>query len=50
MGIIREFELCVLSSEMPDAARATKVRRGELRISVPFGYVWHRKHGLSLDP
>ena len=26
---------------MLDAARA-KARRGELRISVPIGYVWHR--------
>ncbi|MEG4641328.1 hypothetical protein VB636_00045, partial [Paracoccus sp. APAP_BH8] len=25
-----------------DAARA-KARRGELRISVPIGYIWHRE-------
>jgi hypothetical protein len=31
------------------AARA-KARRGELRISVPIGYMWHRKIGLGFDP
>ncbi|UWU19079.1 hypothetical protein N2599_33820 (plasmid) [Rhizobium sullae] len=25
-------------------------RRGELRLSVPFGYIWHREAGLGLDP
>ena len=25
-------------------------RRGELRISVPIGYVWHREIGLGFDP
>jgi hypothetical protein len=34
---------------MLDAARA-KARRGELRISVPIGYVWHRDMGLGFDP
>ena len=34
---------------MLDAARA-KARRGELRISVPIGYVWHRDLGLGFDP
>jgi len=34
---------------MLDAARA-KARRGELRISVPIGYIWHREIGLGLDP
>jgi hypothetical protein len=34
---------------MLDAARA-KARRGELRISVPIGYVWHREIGLGFDP
>jgi hypothetical protein len=34
---------------MLDAARA-KARRGELRIGVPVGYVWHREHGLGFDP
>lgn len=48
-GSISEFELGVLRSRMLDAARA-KARRGELRISVPIGYVWHREIGLDLDP
>jgi hypothetical protein len=34
---------------MLDTARA-KARRGELRISVPIGYVWHREFGLGFDP
>jgi len=34
---------------MLDAALA-KARRGELRIGVPVGYVWHREYGLGLDP
>jgi hypothetical protein len=34
---------------MLDAARS-KARRGELRLSVPFGYIWHREVGLGLDP
>ncbi len=48
-GSISEFELGVLRTRMLDAARA-KARRGELRISVPIGYQWHREYGLSLDP
>ena len=48
-GSISEFELGVLRARMFDAARA-KARRGELRISVPVGYVWHREIGLGLDP
>lgn len=48
-GSISEFELGVLKTRMLDAARA-KAHRGELRISVPVGYVWHREFGLSLDP
>jgi len=48
-GAISEFELGVLRSRMIDAARA-KAARGELRISVPVGYCWHREAGLSLDP
>jgi DNA invertase Pin-like site-specific DNA recombinase len=48
-GNISEFELSILRSRMQDAARA-KARRGELRISVPIGYVWHRELGLDLDP
>ncbi|TFL17275.1 recombinase family protein [Jannaschia formosa] len=48
-GSISEFELGVIRARMLDAARA-KARRGELRISVPVGYVWHRETGLGLDP
>lgn len=48
-GSISEFELGVIRARMVDAARA-KARRGELRISVPIGYIWHRDIGLSLDP
>ena len=43
-GSISEFELGVLRARMLDAARA-KARRGELRISVPIGYIWHREVG-----
>jgi DNA invertase Pin-like site-specific DNA recombinase len=48
-GSISEFELGVLRSRMLDAARS-KARRGELRIPVPIGYIWHREIGLGLDP
>ena len=48
-GSISEFELGVLKARMLDAARA-KAKRGELRISVPIGYIWHREVGLGLDP
>ena len=48
-GSISEFELGVLRARMLDAARS-KAARGELRVSVPFGYVWHRDAGLGLDP
>jgi len=48
-GSISEFEPGVLRARMLDAARA-KARRGELRISVPIGYIWHREIGLSFDP
>lgn len=48
-GSISEFELGVLKARMYDAARA-KAHRGELRISVPVGYVWHREVGLGFDP
>src|SRR3546814_16411357 len=46
---ISEFELGILRTRMLDAARA-KARRGELRLSVPIGYIWHREYGLGLDP
>ena len=48
-GSISEFELGVLRARMLDAARS-KASRGELRLSVPFGYVWHRELGLGFDP
>jgi len=48
-GTISEFELGTLRARMVDAARA-KARRGELRISVPVGYIWHREAGLGIDP
>jgi excisionase family DNA binding protein len=48
-GSISEFELGVLRGRMLDAARA-KAQRGELRLSVPFGFVWDRDHGLGFDP
>src|SRR5690349_14682725 len=48
-GSISEFELGVLRSRMLDAARS-KARRGELRIPVPVGFIWHREAGLGFDP
>src|ERR1700744_6423449 len=48
-GSISEFERGVLRARMLDPARA-KARRGELRIGVPIGYIWHREVGLGLDP
>ncbi|WFU14744.1 recombinase family protein [Bradyrhizobium sp. CB3481] len=48
-GSISAFELGIIQARMLDAARA-KARRGELRISVPIGYIWHREMGLNFDP
>jgi hypothetical protein len=48
-GSISEFELGVIQARMLDAARS-KARSGELRISVPIGYIWHREIGLGFDP
>ena len=48
-GSISEFELGALRARMLDAARS-KAGRGELRISVPFGYIWYREVGLGLAP
>jgi len=48
-GSISEFELGVLRTRMIDAARS-KAGRGELRLSVPTGYIWHRELGLGFDP
>lgn len=48
-GQISEFELGVIRARMHDAKRG-KALRGDLRISVPTGYIWHREIGLGLDP
>lgn len=48
-GTISEFELGILRARLLDAARA-KARRGELRISVPIGFVWERGSEVSFDP
>lgn len=48
-GSISEFELSVIRSRMLDAKHG-KAQRGELRISVPIGYIWHREIGLGFDP
>src|ERR1700686_1646214 len=48
-GSTSEFDLGVLRARMLDAARS-KASRGEMRLSVPFGYIWHREAGLGLDP
>jgi len=48
-GTMSEFELTLLRPRMLDAA-VSKARRGELRISVPIGYVWTRELGLMMDP
>ena len=48
-GSISEFELSVIRCRMLDAKHG-KAQRGELRISVPIGYIWHREIGLGFDP
>lgn len=48
-GSMSEFELGILRARLVDAAQA-KARRGELRFSVPVGYVWHRETGPVFDP
>jgi DNA invertase Pin-like site-specific DNA recombinase len=48
-GSISEFELGIIRSRMYEAARS-KAKRGELRISIPIGYIWDRHVGLGLDP
>ena len=48
-GSISEFEISVIRSRMLDAKHG-KAQRGELRISVPIGYIWHREIGLGFDP
>jgi hypothetical protein len=39
----------VIRARMLDAKHG-KALRGDLRISVPIGYIWHREIGLGLDP
>jgi DNA invertase Pin-like site-specific DNA recombinase len=48
-GSISEFELGIIRARMHDAKHG-KALRGDLRISVPTGYIWHREIGLGLDP
>ena len=48
-GSISEFEISMIRSRMLDAKHG-KAQRGELRISVPIGYIWHREIGLGFDP
>lgn len=48
-GQISEFELGVIRARMHEAKHG-KALRGDLRISVPTGYIWHREMGLGLDP
>jgi DNA invertase Pin-like site-specific DNA recombinase len=48
-GSMSEFELGLLRARLSDAARA-KARRGELRIPIPVGYLWHRESGPVFDP
>ena len=46
---ISEFELGVIRARILDAKHG-KALRGDLRISVPIGYIWHREMSLGLDP
>ena len=48
-GNISEFELGVMRARMLNSRR-DKARRGELRIAVPVGYIWHREIGLGFYP
>ena len=43
-GTLSEFELNVIRRRLVEAATA-KARRGELRISVPIGYLWSKDTG-----
>lgn len=47
-GTMSEFELTLLRTRMKEGAKA-KVRRGEMRITVPVGFVW-AELGLMMDP
>lgn len=48
-GNISEFELSILRTRMYEA-KHDKACRGELRISVPVGYLWLRDERLGFDP
>jgi len=48
-GTISEFELGTLRTRLLEAVRS-KAQRGELRISVPIGFVWEREDRVRLDP
>jgi DNA invertase Pin-like site-specific DNA recombinase len=48
-GTMSEFELTLLRRRLVEGA-AAKAARGELRISVPVGYVWERDTRPELDP
>ena len=48
-GTISEFELGILRTRLVEAVRA-KARRGELRISVPIGFLWDRDEEVRFDP
>lgn len=48
-GTISEFKTGILRARLVGAVRA-KAARGELRISVPIGFIWDRDSGVRLDP
>lgn len=48
-GTISEFELGVMRARMTEAKWA-KAGRGELKISVPVGFVWPQGAGVCFDP
>jgi DNA invertase Pin-like site-specific DNA recombinase len=48
-GTMSEFELTLLRRRLLEAVQA-KAQRGELRLSVPIGYLWPRDTGLMMDP
>jgi len=48
-GTMSEFELTLIRRRMLEGTLA-KVKRGELRLSVPIGYIWQREQSVELDP
>jgi DNA invertase Pin-like site-specific DNA recombinase len=48
-GTMSEFELTLMRKRLHEALLA-KAKRGELRISVPNGYVWPRDGKVEFDP